>query len=52
MCLDIFIDSKASSIAFASAENIVDSSRSLAENVSLLITAAAATFFLSFEPSV
>ena len=50
--LDIFIYSNTSSIAFASAENIVASSGSLAENTSLLITAAAATLFLSFEPSV
>ena len=50
--LDIFIYSKASSIAFPSAENIVASSGSLAENTSLLITAAAATLFLSFEQSV
>ena len=50
--LDIFIYSKASSIAFASAKNIVVSSGSVAENMSLLITAAAATLYLSFEPSV
>ena len=42
---DIFIYSKASSIAFTSAENIVASSGSLAENTSLLITGAAATLF-------
>ena len=50
--LDLFIYSKASLIAFASAENIVASSGNLAENTYLLITAATATLFLSFEPSV
>ena len=46
--LDIFVYSK----AYASAENIVAPSVSLAENTSFLITAAAATLFLSFEQSV
>ena len=50
--LDIFIYSKASPIAFASAENIVALSGSLAENTSLLITAAVATLIFSFQPSV
>ena len=43
---------KKSSIAFASTENIVASSWSLEKNTSLLITAAAATLFLSFKLSV
>ena len=38
---------KASSIAFASTENIVPSSGSRAENTFLSITAAAATLFYS-----
>ena len=50
--LDIFINSKASLIAFALAENIIASSRSLAKHTSLLITAAAGTLFMSFQPSV
>ena len=52
--LDIFIYSKARLIAFASAENtcIVASPGSLSENTYVLITAVAATLFLSFEPSV
>ena len=50
--LDTFICLKASSIAFASAENMVASSESRAENTFLFIIAAAATLFLSFEPSV
>ena len=41
-----------SSIAFASAENIVALSKILAENTSLLITAAVATSFLSFEQTL
>ena len=40
--LDIFVYSK----AYASAENIVAPSVSLAENTSFLITAAAATFYV------
>ena len=53
MCiLDIFICSKASSIAFASGENINASYVSRAENTFLFITEAAATLSLSFEPSV
>ena len=39
-------------IASASAENIVASSKSRAESAFLIITAAAATLFLSLEPSV
>ena len=50
--LEILIYSKASSIALASGVNIVASSGSRTENMSLLTTAAAATLFLSFEPSV
>ena len=40
------------SIALASAVNIVTSSGSRTENMSLLTTAAAAILFPSFEPSV
>ena len=50
--LDIFICSKASSIAFASAENIDASSGSQAENTFLLITASAVTFFFILTISV
>ena len=46
------ICSKASSIALASAVNIVALSGSHTENMSLLTTAAVATLFPSFEQSV
>ena len=49
---EILISSNASWIPFASAVYIVASFRSRTDNTSWLITAAAATLFLSFEPSV
>ena len=50
--MSIYTKGKFNCLKFASAENIVTLSGSLAEYTSLLITAAAATLYLSFEPSV
>jgi hypothetical protein len=52
LSLEVLMYSKSSWIALASSVKIVDSLGKHAEKISFLITAAAATLFLSFEPSV